>query len=172
MAFSCSDFTAAVFQRLVELNLIDPLDLVGDDLEQQAKLVTKTFGDLANKVTSLANLFAQAKAPSGIGSHDFNRAGGWRDQVAAVLNDESVKRVVAGAGAVFMREVLEANETLTDIADRHGVLTLADVTYLLSAINNGTYIDYFPTSQSEILDVVSALPSAALWMQFIQVSDK
>lgn len=172
MAFSCSDFTAAVIQRMLEENLIDPVDFVGDDLEQQANLITKSIGNLANKVTSLANLFAQAKAPSGIGSHDFNRVGGWRDQVAAVLADESVKRVIAGAGAVFMREVLEAYEMLTDIAERHGVLTLADVTYLLSAINNGTYIDYFPTSQSEILDVVSALPSAALWTQFIKVSEQ
>ena len=39
--------------------------------------------------------------------------------------------------------------------------------YMLSAIQKGTFIDFCQSSESQILEVVQELPSAAIWMTYV-----
>lgn len=68
----------------------------------------------------------------------------------------------------FFDELLDAHETLLDIGHTHGQRTLVDLFYLLSAIVQSSYVDWYP-EESRILDVVQELPSAEKWMQFIKI---
>lgn len=70
--------------------------------------------------------------------------------------------------ACFMQELLDAHETLTGIGEELGVRTLADCMYMLSALQKGAYIEVHHPSESQILDVIQALPSAAVWMRHVQ----
>ena len=70
--------------------------------------------------------------------------------------------------ASFMQELLDAHETLTGIGEEHGVRTLADCMYVLSALQKGTYIEVHHPSESKILDVIQGMPSAAVWMIHVQ----
>ncbi|SIR90908.1 hypothetical protein SAMN05880566_14114 [Janthinobacterium sp. TND4EL3] len=70
--------------------------------------------------------------------------------------------------ASFMQELLDAHETLTGIGEEHGVRTLADCMYMLSALQKGTYIEVHHPSESKILDVIQGMPSAAVWMIHVQ----
>lgn len=69
----------------------------------------------------------------------------------------------------FFEELLNESETLGAIADEHGVRTLVDLFYLHSAISEDSFIDCDP-EESNVLEVVSTLPSAARWKEFIQVN--
>jgi hypothetical protein len=70
--------------------------------------------------------------------------------------------------ARFMDEMLDAHETLTEIGEEKGARTLADCMYMLSAVQKGTFIEVHHPSESEILDVVQALPSATVWMDYVR----
>lgn len=70
----------------------------------------------------------------------------------------------------FMSELLDSVETLGGIAQTHGQRTLADLMYLQQAIMNGGVIDHYP-GESEVVGLVSALPSGTQWVSFIKVEE-
>lgn len=80
----------------------------------------------------------------------------------------AAKQQCPSVPARFMGELLDANETLTDIADIYGARTLADCMYMLSALEKGSLIEVHHPTESRVLDVIHALPSATLWMNFVR----
>jgi hypothetical protein len=181
MTYSCSDLAEAVTGRLLALNLVTDLDLIDADPQMQAKLCIKAIDTLSNNVTVLSRLLEAAlsilpaktaepaAAPDAmLKSIDPALAG----RITEVLGSDTVRATVHGQGARFMTELRDSNETLTGIAEEHGDRTLADCMYLLSAIQKGTFIEYFHPSHSRILEVVSMLPSSQHWMQYIKQVSK
>lgn len=81
---------------------------------------------------------------------------------------EEIKSSINGkaAAVLFMQELLDSVDTLSGIADQHGVHTLADLMYLHSAIMKGSFIDHYP-GESKVLQIASALPSGDQWSKFI-----
>lgn len=77
------------------------------------------------------------------------------------------KAQAAEEASLFMRELLASVETLSGIADMHGVRTLADLMYLQGAILDRSCIDFYP-SESAALDVVRGLPSGDRWEKFVR----
>ena len=73
------------------------------------------------------------------------------------------------AATLFMEELLDSVESLTELGDLHGVRTLADLVYLQNAILKGSFIDHYP-GESKVLEVVKALPSHARWIGFIELA--
>ncbi len=74
------------------------------------------------------------------------------------------------AARKFYQELFETYDSLAEIADQHGALTLADIVYLSSAILSGDgYVDH---SFSDIKEVVSAMPSADQWVTFLHDGPK
>lgn len=74
--------------------------------------------------------------------------------------------VRVAAAAAFWEELMNSVETLTGIADQHGVRTLADVMYLYQAILSGGVIDDYHES-SKVREVTALLPSSNRWMAYI-----
>ncbi len=72
--------------------------------------------------------------------------------------------------ALFMKELLDSVETLTDIAESHGARTLSDLIYLQAAILTGEFIDHYP-DESAVLEIVRSLPSGEKWAKFIRTED-
>jgi len=70
----------------------------------------------------------------------------------------------------FMTELLDSVETLTGVAEEHGIRTLADLTYLQQAIVNGSFVDHYP-HDSALVSIVQGLPSGKRWMTFIKVEE-
>ena len=173
MTYSCNDLADDVIGRLLALNLITDVDLADADPKMQATLCIKALETLSSNVTVLTRLLeaavsilpaktaGPAVAPDAmLKSIDPALAG----RITEVLGSETVRATVHGQGARFMTELLEANETLTGIAEAQGVRTLADCMYLLSALQKGTSIEVHHPTESQILDVVHSLPSAQAWM--------
>jgi hypothetical protein len=71
----------------------------------------------------------------------------------------------------FMQELLDSVDTLSGIAESHGVRTLADLMYLQNAILSGGFIDHYP-DESKVLDIASALPSGREWSKYILKNDQ
>jgi len=69
---------------------------------------------------------------------------------------------------LFWQELLESAESLTAIADLHGLRTLADLFYLQNAVLSCGFIDHYP-GESKVLGLASALPSGAKWKTYIKV---
>jgi hypothetical protein len=142
MPYSCSDFTGNLVNHLFATGLITAAVVHSDDLEHQANAAMEAISDLAQRANEP---LAPATGPSiAVASHGQADA------------------------AQFMDELLAAHETLTEIAESKGARTLADCMYMLSAVQKGAFIEVHHPTQSEILDVVQSLPSAALWMTYIQ----
>jgi hypothetical protein len=138
MSYSCSDFTADIVNHLFANNLITAAVVESDNLELQAQAAMEAISAPAQRAnTSLAP------------ATDSSTAAALQRQVHA---------------AQFMAELLDANETLTEIAEIQGARTLADCMYMLSALQKGTSIEVHHPSESNILDVIQSLPSAALWL--------
>ncbi|MBB5511171.1 hypothetical protein [Paraburkholderia atlantica] len=74
----------------------------------------------------------------------------------------------AGLFARFMRELLNAVETLGAIAETHGVDALVFLFDLQAAILNDTSVDAHAGIDGRIVELVSQLPSAAQWMKHIR----
>lgn len=163
MTASCSDFTDNILNTLIVLNLISNDQFAPDDPGAQSDVAVAAINRLAKKVTSLNGLFTMASAPGGIGQHEFSRPGGWRDQVSAILNADA-----PGPGCVFMSELLERFDALSCIADEYGSRTLVDVTYLLSAVNKGTFVEH-EAGESRLAEAIEELPSARRWKQYIKM---
>lgn len=77
-------------------------------------------------------------------------------------------RDCAVAAATFMDELLASVDTVTGVAEEHGVRTLADLIYLHSAIISSGFIDHYP-GESMVLQIVHELPSSEKWMKYIKV---
>ena len=69
---------------------------------------------------------------------------------------------------LFWQELFDSVESLTAIADQHGPRTLADLFCLQNAILTGGFIDHYP-GESNVLDLVRTLFSAAKWERYIKV---
>lgn len=74
----------------------------------------------------------------------------------------------AGLFARFMRELLNAVETLGAIAETHGVDALVFLFDLQAAILNDTSVDAHAGIDGRIVELVSQPPSAAEWMKHIR----
>ena len=68
---------------------------------------------------------------------------------------------------MFMQELLDSVETLTDIANEYGTRTLVDVMYLHSAILIGDFIDH-NSEESAVMDIANSLPTGERWVKFIK----
>lgn len=68
----------------------------------------------------------------------------------------------------YMAELLDATETLSDIALVHGVRTLADLMYLHAAILEDGFIELFDSEVSKVREVVEGLPSKAEWQKYMR----
>jgi hypothetical protein len=74
----------------------------------------------------------------------------------------------AAAAQAFFGELLDAVETLSAIADQHGVSTLSQLMYLQSAVLKGTQIDVYP-NEAERLEFLKALPSGERWWKHVSI---
>lgn len=66
----------------------------------------------------------------------------------------------------FMQEVLESVESISAIAEQHGLLTVIYLMYLQNAIINEAFID--DHGDSKVVEFLSALPSAELWLAYVR----
>jgi len=96
----------------------------------------------------------------------------WLDGNANPLIDgktpEERKAASCDKADAFFQELLGSVETLSGIAEEHGVRTLADLMYLQTAIMKDSFIDHYP-DESKVLDIALALPSGEQWAKFIKV---
>ena len=74
----------------------------------------------------------------------------------------------AAAAQAFFGELLDAVETLSAIADQHGVSTLSQLMYLQSAVLKGTQIEVYP-DEAERLEFLRALPSGERWWKRVSI---
>lgn len=179
MTISCSDFTGAIWNQLVALNLVNNAAVEDDDLENQTNMALEAITGLSDKVALLANLLdslvgklpandSQEALPLGnamLGSIEPTL----RDKITKVLNDEAMRDAVHGPAARFMDEVLNAHDSVAGIVDQYNDLTLADVLYLHSAIHKKGFIEVETLTDSRIVQLVRQLPSADFWQQHIYV---
>lgn len=142
MAYSSSDFTSNIINHLFAHGLITAAVVDSDDLEHQGTEAMAAISDLAQRASD-------APAP-GISPTD----------AAGITPDQP-------RSTQFMDELLEAHETLTEIAEQHGARTLADCMYMLSAVQKGSSIEIHHPTESTILDILQSLPSADLWMTYV-----
>ncbi len=97
----------------------------------------------------------------------------WVDGITGepLINGRTVaeqKAVAYDDSSKFMTELLESVETLTEIAEKHGARTLADLFYLQQAILNSGFIDHYP-DESKVLEIANALPSCEQWLKYIKI---
>lgn len=71
------------------------------------------------------------------------------------------------AAETFMEELQKSVETLTGIAEQHGARTLADLMYLMSAIQTDGHI-YADSQFSAVEKIVTALPSGTRWASYMR----
>ena len=142
MAFSCTDFTDSILNYLIGKGLLSEDEYHPDDAESQCTASIAAIDKLA-AVAGYVVSTGPGPTPAGHG----------------VIGQSN--------SACFMQELLSANETLSAIGEIRGILTLADCMYILSAIQKGTFIDFCHSSESQILEVVKELPSAAIWLTYI-----
>ena len=98
-----------------------------------------------------------------------NTALGIEAKPAAKVEDSGQADTGIEAATLFMQELLDSVESLTELGDIHGVRTLASLIYLQQAILKGSFIDLYP-DESKVLEVVKALPSHARWIGFIELA--
>lgn len=132
MAISNSEFSNNIINLLVTRGLIRQQDLV-QNIEAQFHIATAAIELLIDHPDkALRSLTPVPKGHPDVG-HDN--------------------------ASCFMQELLVSNETLSGIAERHNISTLADCMYLLSALQKGSYIEVSSQTDSKILEVVVDLPS-------------
>lgn len=145
MAYSCSDSNTDLTNHLFANGFIPEAVARSDDLKLQAVAAMSA-------VTNLAHLA--------------------RKQLATACTEIATASVGRSLAAQFMTELLDGHETLTGIAEYQGIHTLADCMYLLSAIMKGTSITVEHPSDSLVAQVVKSLPSADLWIRYVQEVSK
>lgn len=80
--------------------------------------------------------------------------------------DSTVPETPADLAVQFFGELIDSVETLGAIVDIHGTATLADLFYLFHAIAIGGSVDGWVGST--VLEVVSRLPSATRWAEYVK----
>lgn len=90
------------------------------------------------------------------------------DRQELVGGDTTIERKAKQAhrAALFIKELGESVETLSGIAETHGVRTLSDLLYLAQAILEDGEIDN--CNDSRVMDFVRDLPSGARWATFLR----
>jgi hypothetical protein len=68
----------------------------------------------------------------------------------------------------FHDELLQSVETLTGIAEQHGVIALANVQYLQTAILRGGNIELSSKDEGQ-LDMLRSLPSGEQWLKHVTI---
>ncbi|MCI0152395.1 hypothetical protein KNO81_42130, partial [Paraburkholderia sediminicola] len=71
----------------------------------------------------------------------------------------------------FTSELLASVESVSAIADQHGVAVLAILFYLQAAINNETYVE-IDAPEMGAVELISTLPSADEWMKHVQIVER
>ena len=142
MTFSCTDFTDNILNRLITLGLITEDDYDHEDPESQSEAAIAAINKLC---APREDFLTPACKPT----------------AAALGKNGEVN------STCFMQELLASLETLTGIGDIHGVYTLADCMYMLSALQRGTYIEVHHPSESKFMEVIKSLPSAKIWMTHV-----
>jgi hypothetical protein len=71
----------------------------------------------------------------------------------------------------FTSELLAGVESVSAIADQHGVGVLAILFYLQAAINNETYVE-IDAPEMGAVELISTLPSADEWMKHVQIVER
>lgn len=82
------------------------------------------------------------------------------------LSPVSVDKDHLQAARQFYRELWNSEQSLLEIAEKHGQRTLADLMYLQNAILCGETIDHYP-ERSAVLEVIRALPSGDRWGRYV-----
>ena len=77
------------------------------------------------------------------------------------------KALSADAASVYMDELIDSVDALSDIAIEHGPRTLSDLMYLARAILQGESIINCPNASS-VMKIVKGLPSGERWATFIR----
>ncbi|SAK61302.1 hypothetical protein AWB79_02789 [Caballeronia hypogeia] len=90
------------------------------------------------------------------------------DAVLGAISDADVSLRLAADAKQFHAEMLDAVETLTGIAEQHGVLALANVVYLQTAILKGGAIE-LTRGEAENSSFVRDLPSGGRWWQSVKL---
>jgi hypothetical protein len=142
MTISCTDFTDNILNLLVGLGVLNCDDFEPDDPGSQSEAATAAIRKLADN------------------------AGGRKTPATRTIEAVSLCDSHSRA-ARFMRELLDAHETLTEIAEQKGARTLADCMYMLSALQKGSIIEVHHPSESLILEVIQDLPSESVWMAHV-----
>lgn len=149
----------------------------------------------ADAIPSIGALRAQPALLAGVrGSALGHGLPDWPDDLATFAERSAYQRGVAHARLVdqslaqadapdaqarpasvegakqFFWELQNASETFTDIAERYGARTLADLMLLQNAILNGGVADQFAT-QSSLAEVVRELPSAERWLAYVSLQE-
>lgn len=88
-------------------------------------------------------------------------------QAQALIDDPAHADSNEARAILFMKELQESVETLSGIAEEHGIRTLSDLMYLQDAILTGGFIDALH-AESAVYELVAALPSGAVWTNFIR----
>lgn len=145
MTFSCSDYTDSVLNSLMSKGLLSEEDFEPDDPQSQYNATIAVIDGLLNQVGANALPTVSATASGHRGT-------------------------CKTSASCFLQEILLTHDTLTEIGEVRGVHTLADCMYLLSAVQKGTYIDVPSDTESQIIAVIQALPSATIWMTYIYQS--
>lgn len=70
----------------------------------------------------------------------------------------------------FVRELLAAVESVSAIAEEHGVGVLSIFFYLQSAIANDTYVEVNAAERGAV-SLLLTLPAAAEWMKYVRTVD-
>jgi hypothetical protein len=182
MTISCSDFTNSVWNLLTALNLVNCPAGDIDDLEIQTSMALDAITGLSDMSATMAGLleYLVAKLPADDQQPQLpldeivlkSIEPTLRAKIQRVLNSASVQEAVQGPAARFMRELLDAHETITDIGEQYNGRTMADVLYLHSAIHKKTCIEVYKPTDSRILELVRQLPSADFWLRHIYVIDE
>ena len=90
--------------------------------------------------------------------------------VLGAISDADVSLRLAADAKQFHAELLDAVETLTAIAEQHGVLALANFVYLQTAILKGGVIE-LTRGEADAFSFVRDLPSGGRWWQSVKLID-
>jgi hypothetical protein len=88
--------------------------------------------------------------------------------VKDVISDLWIDSRRVGDALKFHDELLQSVETLTGIAEQHGVIALANVNYLQTAILRGSNIE-LSSSDEEQIEMLRSLPSGEQWLKHVTI---
>jgi hypothetical protein len=88
--------------------------------------------------------------------------------VKDVISDLWIDSRRVGDALKFHDELLQSVETLTGIAEQHGVIALANVNYLQTAILRGSNIELSSGDEGQ-LEMLRSLPSGEQWLKHVTI---